>query len=551
MNVNAYAAPPAAATRRDVFARLAFALALAAAAQLAFGALGFNPTDDGFVLAQARRLLDGELPHRDFVSVRPVGSALLHAGEVAWGGAYAFLWSRAAFWLELALSAWCWTELALRRVAARPGLALECAAIALGFTGAAHTFPAMAWHTVDGVLLASAGAWLACERSPRRAALGLALAGAAVTCKQNFAPLLPALVLLAGRGRAPWAWLAAAAAPLAYAAVLAAHGALGDAAAQLFALSAAGEDALAPFTRTPFFAYGALAGVLAATLAVRDGRVARTIAALLPCALALLAARALDAADARYLHRHAYAVLGYAAGFAARAAFARERRGVAALVACAALLGACASLSVGWRSPALALGAVWPAVLVAQFGAMQWFGPRTRALAAAAALALAAYAGVHFAHARTERLYHQPPRERLTFALGGVWPGGRGIVTDANTYAALAELRDAANAAAARGGAYAVLVDAPGWWACARERNPLPVAWAQDVELPTPALRERLASTLRERRGTLVLLVQRGSLAQVARGHAPIEGGGYAHAAALARELYPDSLAGEWWTVRH
>lgn len=39
---------------------------------------GFNPSDDGVVLAQSYRLLQGEIPHRDFISIRPVGSAVMH-----------------------------------------------------------------------------------------------------------------------------------------------------------------------------------------------------------------------------------------------------------------------------------------------------------------------------------------------------------------------------------------------------------------------------------------------------------------------------------------
>lgn len=40
---------------------------------------GFNPSDDGVVLAQSFRVLNGEIPHKDFISIRPVASAYLHA----------------------------------------------------------------------------------------------------------------------------------------------------------------------------------------------------------------------------------------------------------------------------------------------------------------------------------------------------------------------------------------------------------------------------------------------------------------------------------------
>lgn len=39
---------------------------------------GFNPSDDGVVLAQSFRILNGEIPHKDFVSIRPVMSGIIH-----------------------------------------------------------------------------------------------------------------------------------------------------------------------------------------------------------------------------------------------------------------------------------------------------------------------------------------------------------------------------------------------------------------------------------------------------------------------------------------
>lgn len=40
---------------------------------------GFNPSDEGVILAQSFRLLAGEIPHLDFISIRPIGSAFFHS----------------------------------------------------------------------------------------------------------------------------------------------------------------------------------------------------------------------------------------------------------------------------------------------------------------------------------------------------------------------------------------------------------------------------------------------------------------------------------------
>ena len=39
---------------------------------------GFNPSDDGVILAQSFRIFNGEIPHKDFISIRPVFSGILH-----------------------------------------------------------------------------------------------------------------------------------------------------------------------------------------------------------------------------------------------------------------------------------------------------------------------------------------------------------------------------------------------------------------------------------------------------------------------------------------
>ena len=40
---------------------------------------GFNPSDDGVILGQSFRILAGQVPHLDFISIRPAGSAIFHA----------------------------------------------------------------------------------------------------------------------------------------------------------------------------------------------------------------------------------------------------------------------------------------------------------------------------------------------------------------------------------------------------------------------------------------------------------------------------------------
>ena len=80
---------------------LLFLLAVPLAAHLLFSWIGFNPTDDGFTLAYSRRLLEGQVPHRDFILLRPALSPLLHVPVVALGEAYTFWLSRLVVLFQL------------------------------------------------------------------------------------------------------------------------------------------------------------------------------------------------------------------------------------------------------------------------------------------------------------------------------------------------------------------------------------------------------------------------------------------------------------------
>src|SRR5262245_39244973 len=140
---------------------------------------GFSPTDDGFVLAAARRVVDGQLPHRDFISVRPALSAWLHAPEILLGGgAYTYWLSREFVCLQLGAIAWAWVRTAEQLherflpLPERLGLAVLALILSL------HTFPLMAWPSIDAMFLASLGICAVASRRPRLMCVGYAALGA-------------------------------------------------------------------------------------------------------------------------------------------------------------------------------------------------------------------------------------------------------------------------------------------------------------------------------------------------------------------------------------
>lgn len=172
-----------------------------------FGAHGYAPTDQGFILGQSWRIHGGQVPYRDFFYVRPPGSLYLHALWFALPEPWIFRAARIAYYAQLGIAALVPALFLLRAglVASPARLAALCVAF---YVIGLHNFPPMPWYTVDGVFFASLGlvALLASQRAaarrPRIAAsvafrvLASLLLGLASLAKQNYLALPALLVLL-------------------------------------------------------------------------------------------------------------------------------------------------------------------------------------------------------------------------------------------------------------------------------------------------------------------------------------------------------------------
>jgi hypothetical protein len=173
--------------------------ALAGAVFLVAGRLGYNPSDDGYVLSQSHRILLGQVPHRDFISPRPDLSAYLHLIDLALplprmisvrvvGLAEILLYSLLLSVFVLGKPPWRWdfTEAALSTIAFFVNL---------------NVFPLMSWYTTDGILLIAIGLVLlrsGSSRDGKRMVLfAFFILGASATVKQSFglAPVLGGLWL--------------------------------------------------------------------------------------------------------------------------------------------------------------------------------------------------------------------------------------------------------------------------------------------------------------------------------------------------------------------
>lgn len=155
--------------------------------------IGFNPTDDGLILAQSKRLLLGQIPHLDFLSPRPVGSPLLHTLEILLPFPQIFT-SRLFAIAEVLVTSILISEIVWRGLNCSVPNLLKHLGTVLIFVLNLHNFPLMSWHTIDGVLFCIFATWLLTKTNRKFKTLALVSAGLMIgyapLIKQSFAPML-------------------------------------------------------------------------------------------------------------------------------------------------------------------------------------------------------------------------------------------------------------------------------------------------------------------------------------------------------------------------
>src|ERR687893_589350 len=219
---------------QNVLISVTFLLIVPTLAHLLFSWRGFAPVDDGFTLAYSRRILEGEIPHRDFIIIRPFVSPLLHTPFVLFGGDYTYWASRFFVWFQFACISWAWVCIINRALDNPLNSTMKMFIALASFAASVHYFVLTAWHTVDGLFLASIGLWiLLAQKHARWRVIGYLLVAAAYLCKQSFLLVAPFSVLLLGDWREKKYWLTITLPAAGYCAYQLATGSLSEAMLQL------------------------------------------------------------------------------------------------------------------------------------------------------------------------------------------------------------------------------------------------------------------------------------------------------------------------------
>lgn len=442
----------------------------------------YHPSDDGVVLAMAWRVANGEVPFRDFISMRPPLSAYLHSLWLLlpWGSE--FLAARLGFFVQVSLTVLLPVWWALGRSLVKVSMASLCLVAFFWFL-AIHIFPPMPWPTVDGVMFGYIGlfCWLLAVPRPAGQAYKLAMhftAGLcfflAALCKQNFI-VLPVWYLCCSALLLIWQWRKQGrfSGQMAYEGVAVLLSVLLPAGVFIWLLHAAG--ALTQFHEQVILAhvhrylgmygfttyYPGLKKLLLAVLLIIGAGLAgwffprvRRILPITIMAAGLLGLTGLVVYSV-LIYPDPYERIAMGAKWALWLVLAAaallvlrvHREGgkdlvlLLVLISGVALLGWSASLSIGWNNPLLGLGGGGVILAMALQGMTSTKGER--GLVDVLSLGCALIVGASFLIFNYQHPYMDQPRSELTHDLGRIYPRFGLLYTNEQNYtrhAALASL---------------------------------------------------------------------------------------------------------------
>lgn len=448
--------------------------ALATGVYCAYGFWAYHPSDDGVVLAMAWRVFNGEVPYRDFLSMRTPLSPYLHTVWFVLPESWQFLAARLGFYVQISLSVLLPLWWAMGRGLAGLNTATVSLAVLFWFM-AVHIFPPMPWTTLDGMMMGSIGLFLclySLDAAPSawrgfvlRFGGGVFLCLAAL-CKQGFV-ILPIVFVLASllelMVRRSLAGLAQAAAAVLSVALstgvfwwwLVHYGLWAEFVVQVVRAPVYGNLWLYGLGRTWSDLWYLLPVGLLAAAWVWVGRrphlkLAAWVQGLImvaitaPLAYFVLHGCLTQSGSYSVVAMGTKGVLWLTAGVGVGAAvWLRQERPhdfwpMVVLCGGVFLLAWSASLSMGWNTPLPGMGGAGAiyAVAYARFGQQSL----ARRMGAVVALVCAAAVAYGFLSYNYQRPYMDQPRAKLTHDLGDIYPRFGSLRTNAYNYERHAEL---------------------------------------------------------------------------------------------------------------
>lgn len=484
-----------------------------------FGRLGFNPTDEGHFMAISRRLLEGQVPYRDFIWVRPPLTSVLHAPFILLGGDYVLLLSRFIAGLEITVIIWLAVWMLRDELAPESSRLFYFLSIIISYALTSATLIFFPWATLDGVLLLVIGLTMLRNEMTIPKIVGYIIIGLACLAKQSFVFAIP-IFLLMFKGWRDWRMVVASLLPgILFVLFLFFSGALPDAWLQLTSLQGSFARVNSSYLRFDIVG-GMLIGIFAG-LASLSGRYWRLYSAIvLSTGLLLLMAASITYSG---LVNHSFLAFGSAVGILiVRWYFGKI---FPRILASMLFIVWMSSISLGLSQPVWLSGVLGMTVLMSVYRNQakqekilknhKTSGKKMRSdgrLVVNLAAITAMFVSVTvFIEARLNNIYREKISSLLTAPLDSRFPGAAGIVSSRAMAAAYDDLNKMVRMARESGKRYVIVPEFAAWWLVAEEINPLPMDWTyvQDLGNNHPALTRRLLSAADALRTDTFFIVQK------------------------------------------
>lgn len=119
---------------------------------------GYDGYDTGFILGLSWQFFNDNIPYKDIIYVRPPSSYIFHS-IFLYLGDYSFIINRSFFYIQIAIYSFL-TVFMLSKIFNYKNITFIYFLSIISFMISAHTFPPMAWHTIDGIFFSIIGIFL-------------------------------------------------------------------------------------------------------------------------------------------------------------------------------------------------------------------------------------------------------------------------------------------------------------------------------------------------------------------------------------------------------
>ena len=508
---------------------LLFILLISSVCHLLFSKLGFNPTDDGFILAYSRRILQGEIPHKDFISIRPVLSPIIHLPILIVGKQNVLIFSRFFVWLELSFISWCWIIIIERFLKLKLTVLYKIILALITFFISVNSFQIMAWHTIDGLVLITTGLLLYTSSKNNWKNLSIFIISCSYLCKQSFIFVPLAILLISDDWKKIKYWITIALPIIIYFTFSLFTNSFKDTFIQL--TSKKGILTIISFFNLERKLWTGIAlGFILMTIPIFEIiKSSSKYDKIKFISYFLLSFIPLIYSCTTFLNYnypnmvdHAFLLFGFVLGIVLFSFLANDEKnaelkniGVVLII-----VAFCVSLSMGASNPALFSGTLIGFLII--FSLSLIVNNNVKIIFKTLVILFLILLSISFFNIRTNYIYREQRGEYLTERLDNVLSGANGIFTNVNTYSFLADLKKAVQISLDSNKTYSIIPDIAAYWITSKERNPLPIDWTLDVELSDDILKNTVKNKLNYLRPDNYVIIDKIDTWELQNGFTPI-----------------------------